>query len=208
MPTASQRTVAPRLAAFVLLALAPFLTVLSGCSEPEPVRLEKIYTLAATNPAGAQAEIVRQWTADDLTMQGALGLAHDRLDQRNDAASVAYATAVLGAIAQLEGPITKKNVNEFFWMRTGTLAGKAAAVSMSLANTAAANAVVLAGPTRWQTDAYWQQNPGHDALASYILHASGRTAEALSRLRSRPEMAPEVQKAYDEISAAARAAKR
>jgi len=178
------------------------LLTLAACSEPEPVRLEKIYTLSSTNPTGGQAEIVRQWTAGELTMQGALMLAHERLDERNDAPSTAFAYAVLCAITELEGAITKKEVNEFFWMRTGTLAGKGAAVAWKLGDRPGARLIVMAGPRRWQTDDYWMRNPGHDALASYILQASGEKVEALNRLRQRPDLAPEAQKAYDDIAAA------
>jgi hypothetical protein len=37
------------------------------------------------------------------------------------------------------------------------------------------------------------------------MHMTGETGEAMNRLRGRPEMEPEVQKAYDDIAAAARA---
>lgn len=177
--------------------------LLAACEEPEPVRLEKIYTASATSVATAQSQITAQWTADELRIMSALGMAHDRLDEKPNANSVAFALAVLGAIAELEGPITRKSdVNEFFWMRTGTLAGKAAAVAMRLNDVPTATAAVLAGPRRWQNDAYWMQNPAHDALVSYLLHMNGKTGEALARLRDRPEMAPEVQRAYEQIQGA------
>lgn len=184
-------------------------SLLTGCTEPEPVQLEKIYKTAATSSAAAQATIVSKWTAGEITMQGALGLAHDRLDTQRTANSVAFAAAVLGAEAQLEGAMNKKaELNEFFWMRTGTLAADAAAVAWKLGDIPGARAVVLAGPKRWQTEAYWLQNPAHDAMASYILHASGETGEALNRLRGRPDMAEEVQRAVEEIERAARAGKK
>lgn len=191
----------------VALAAAWFVTLclLPACGETEPQRLERLYALASTNPGAAQASLVTQWKAEQITMQGALGLAHDRVEQVADAGSVAFAGVVLGAIDELEGPIAQREINEFFWMRTGTLAANAAAAAYNGGSVPAARSLVLAGPDRWKTDDYWNRHPAHDALASYLLHLSGESQVAITRLRDRPDPAPEVLKAMEDITAAMRA---
>ncbi len=62
-----------------------------------------------------------------------------------------------------------------------------------------ARSLVLAGPQRWQSEAYWMLHPGHDALAAYVLFFSGEGGEAMRRLRSRPHLDTLQQTAMDEI---------
>lgn len=157
-----------------------------GCGPSEAERLAAIYAAAATNPSAAQSQLVASWTARRITLDRALDLGHARLDA-GDPGAPAFALALLGAIAELEGPITRANVNEFFWIRTGTLAGSAGAVALKMGDVTGARTVVLAGPRRWQTEAYWRMHPDHDALASWIMHKAGESGPALARLRERGE---------------------
>jgi hypothetical protein len=90
------------------------------------------------------------------------------------------------------------------WFRIGGLAGAAAEKAYLGEQFAEARSLVLAGPRRWQSDAYWLRHPGHDALASYIMFSVGEGGEALKRLRERPQMTEELQKACDDITAAMR----
>ena len=100
----------------------------------------------------------------------------------------------------MRGPdIDKQVLNEFFWLRIGTLAGNAAAAARKAGDLPTARALVLAKPRRWQTEIYWRQCPAHDALASMILFENGEGSEALRRLNDRPDLADEVQQAKEAI---------
>jgi hypothetical protein len=112
---------------------------------------------------------------------------------------VAFAAAVLDFLEQVEPDLNPKVINDFSWIRVGSLAGNAAAAAQKAGDTAAARSVVLAGPKHWQGEVYWRQCPAHDALASLILFQSGEGEEALNRLRDRPELPEEVQAAKDMI---------
>lgn len=166
-----------------LLTLA---ALLGGCGPSTQERLEAIYTLAMGNPAGAQAELVKQWNAQTLKLDDAINLGHDRLE-KNIRGGPEFALAVLGAARELEAAAVKAGVNEFYWFRLGTLAGAGGAAAFNAGDMKTAREVVLAGPTRWQGENYWRLHPDHDALASLILHRAGESREALYRLRSRGE---------------------
>jgi hypothetical protein len=60
--------------------------------------------------------------------------------------------------------------------------------------------LVLAGPQRWQTEAYWQRCPNHDALASIVLDANGRRQEAVSRLADRPDLDGPALEVYEKLT--------
>jgi hypothetical protein len=75
-------------------------------------------------------------------------------------------------------------------MRVGGLAFKAAEEAHAKDRVAEAASLVFAGGARWQTDAYWNRQSHHDALAALILAKTGRRNEALSRLRSRADLQP------------------
>ncbi len=172
----------------------------AGCGPSEEERLAAIFTTAATNPALAQGEIVKQWTGRQVTLDKALDLGHARLE-KGDPGGPAYALALLNAIGELEGPITRANVNEFFWVRTGTLAGSAGAGAYRMGDVVGARQVVLAGPERWKTEAYWRRHPDHDALASWIMHKSGESGAAVARLRERAEPDEQVTATVQRIQA-------
>jgi len=184
-----------------LLALCLIaLTVLGGCKS-EKSRLEAVYAAAGSatgGRAGAANELRKQWGAKKVTMVEAVAMAHTKLDLPGDAASIAFAGAVLDVI-EIVLPEIEPQTNELFWIQTGTLAGKAAAVAFNGNDIPLARSLVLAGSDRWQNDAYWLRHPDHDAVASLILHRSGESKEAIGRLRSRPELSEETQAALDVI---------
>ena len=161
--------------------------LLAGCGPSEQDRVETIYALSASSSAAAQAEIVKQWNAKALTLDACINLAHDRLDERK-AAALPFAAATLNATADLEAAAIKGGVNEFYWFRIGTLAGKAAVIALDAGDVPGARALVFAGPRRWQEENYWRFHPDHDAAASVIMHRNGETAAALARLRNRPDL--------------------
>ncbi len=182
----------------LLLPLLFGLFILPGCNN-EPANLEATYAAAKTSRSTATTDLRKAFYAGTITANGAINLAHDRLDKVGDANSIEFAGAVLDFIAQAEPDIDKKVLNEFFWMRIGTLAGNAAAAAEKAGDTPTARALVLAGPKRWQNDIYWRQCPAHDALASMILFKSDEGALALQRLQDRPDLADEVQEAKTAI---------
>ncbi len=178
-----------------MFLLLPFLA-LPGC-DSEPATLAGIQTTAATSRTQAATALRNAFYAKTITANGAINLAHVRFDTAGTsapptAADINFAGAVLDFIAQCEPDIDKKVLNEFFWMRIGTLAANAAAAAEKSGDTPLARSVVLAGPARWQTDIYWRQCPSHDALASIILFKSDEGALALQRLQDRPDLADEV----------------
>lgn len=185
-----------QIATILLLSLS--LLLLPGCNN-EPATLNAAYATAKTSRATAATDLRKAFYANTITANGAINLAHERLDTLADANSAEFAGAVLDFIAQAEPDIDKKVINEFFWMRIGTLAGNAAAVAEKAGDTPTARALVLAGPKRWQNDIYWRQCPAHDALASMILYKSDEGALALQRLNERPDLPEEVQAAKDAI---------
>jgi hypothetical protein len=171
---------------------------LAGCNR-EPETLEAAYVTAKSSPPTAASDLRTAFAAQTITANGAINLAHERIDTLGDANAVGFARAVLDFIAQAEPEIEKKVLNEFFWMRVGTLAGKAAAAARTANDLPTARAVVLAGPKRWQNDIYWRQCPSHDALASMILYESGEGPQALQRLNDRPDLPEETLQAKEAI---------
>jgi len=61
---------------------------------------------------------------------------------------------------------------------------------------------MLAGGARWQSEPYWLRYTSHDALVSIILARSGHRAEAIARLRSRPDLQGEAQRVLEELERA------
>lgn len=182
--------------------------LLTACGPSEQQRVESIYALAATNPAGAQAEIVKQWNAHTIKLDTCINLAHSRLEQggAGQTGAIAFAVAVLGAAKDLATAADQSGVTEFYWFRLGTLAGAGAAAALNQGDLPTARALVLAGPRRWQGENYWRMHPDHDALASWIMHKSGESTEAIARLRERGEPDEQVVRMIERIRADQRAA--
>lgn len=193
---------AARLVSSVRVFLAALvLVVFTGCSSEES-RLEALYQTAKTKGRGSIVNQIRtDWYAKDITLVGLIDLAHARVEKDNDLAAAVFAGEVLEAIAQVEPDIKDSEVNDFFYIRLGTLAANSAAIAWNTQprDITLARKLVLAGPQRWQSDKYWMDHPDHDALASYILFENGEGDEALNRLRQRPDGTEITDKAYDEI---------
>jgi len=189
-------------ACLVSAALAGWLAA-TGCGPTERERVEAVAAMAVTNPAGARAEIIKQFNGKTLTIDECMNVAHERLDLGGTSATLAlpFASATLEAASALESAIVKAGVTEFYWFRMGTLAGKAAAVAFDAGDVATARALVLGGPRRWQEENYWRFHPEHDAAASWILHRAGESNAAVQRLRSRPDLDEHALAVLDRIEA-------
>lgn len=188
--------------------------LLGGC-DSEGQRLQAFYTMSVGRAQGqghaAAANAMRKaWYAKELTVQGALGLAHEKVEKQNDIAAATFALSVLEFVAQVEPDIKKDEVNDFLYMRLGTLAANSAAIVWKTEprDFDFAGKLVFGGPATWQNDTYWMAHPEHDALASYILFEQGKGVEALDRLRSRPDTTVETEKAMKDIEIEMRNRKR
>lgn len=168
----------------LIAVLMPMVLVfpLGGCKR-QPDALERCVALAGTNRAGAAAALLAAWNAKELTFEDALNRAHDLLEKGEDAS--AFAGAVLDFGVAIQSRFNTSGEMEIFWFRVGRLAFRGALAAFQAGRVEEARSIVLAGPKRWQTEAYWLRYRDHDALTSIILDASGETSEALNRLRDR-----------------------
>ena len=179
----------------VLLAAVPL--PLSGCEDPAG-QLELYAAQAKTSRAGAGANLVVAFKAEQITADDAITLAHQKLDAGEDA--TAFAGAVLDMLLAVEDKLPQGGEFELFWMRVGQLAFRAALTAYNHHRPDEAMTLVFAGPRRWQTDAYWQKSQNHDALASIILSDNGRRSEAIARLQGRPDLDGPALEMYEKLT--------
>ncbi len=157
------------------------------------------YTQAQAGRAAAAAGMAADWRAQKLKLDDCLNLAFQHVDNEGDKASQIFAGAVLDFAQLIEKELPQSGEMELFWMRLGGLASAAGEKAYNAQDIPMARSLVLAGPQRWQSEAYWMLHPGHDALAAYVLFFSGEGGEAMRRLRSRPHLDTLQQTAMDEI---------
>lgn len=185
----------------VAVILLASVVLMQGCDQ-SPARLNAVATLAATPANGgrpaAAASLASLFAAGSIAYEAAINAAFDALaaaeanpaDTQRSADATAFAGAVLDAIAARESFMLTSGEYELFWMRVGGLAFKATEEAHTQNRVPEAASLVFAGGQRWQTDAYWNRQSHHDALAALILAKTGRRDEALSRLRSRADLQP------------------
>ena len=190
-------TVCPAPNATVLACLLACL-LLPSCGKR--VTAQSYYATAAAGRSAAATLMAADWRAKRLKLDECIDLAFDRLDNKGDAESTAFAGAVLDMAAIIEKELPQSGDFEMFWIRVGSLAGLAAEKAATRGEFKEARTLVLAGPKRWQTEAFWRRHTQHDALASMMLFYSGEKAEALNRLRQRGDLDDLQQAAYDTIS--------
>ena len=185
---------------------------LASCDRPSD-RIKATAALAAS-PTGGRAAAAAQFTtllaAGKVTTDRMIDTAWDAVDAasaKDDAKASADATvfagAVLDAIAARESFLFTGGEYEFFWMKVGGLAYKAAEEAHAKGRVAEAATLVFAGGQRWQHDAYWNRQSHHDAVAALILFKTGQRSEAIQRLQSRADLKPPA----DEVLAAIKAAR-
>lgn len=180
---------ATTLALCVLLGAA----AIPGCNRSD-AHLRPVYA-AAGNPAQGRGAAAQSLAAliigGRVTIADAIDDAVSRLDAameagRGTTAETAYAGAVLDAAVLAEDSLPQGGEFELMWMKLGRLAFLAAEEAHAQDRVPEAMTLVMAGPLRWQTEAYWLRYTDHDALASVVLAKSGRVAEATMRLQGRP----------------------
>src|SRR5688572_24661716 len=172
----------------VALALGVSLLLGSGGCESKARRAASYYTMAQSGRAGAAGQMAADWRAQKIKLDDCLDLAFQHLDNEGDPASLIFAGTVLDFAQLIEKDLPKGGEFELLWMRIGGLACAAGEKAYNAGDFKTARSVVLAGPARWQTEAYWQMHPGHDAVAAYVLALTGDAPEAVRRLRSRPTL--------------------
>lgn len=177
-----------------------------GC-ESKARRAAAFYSIAQTGRAGAAGQMAAEWRAEKIKLDDCIDLAFHHIDTKGDAASLIFAGAVLDFAQLIEKDLPKGGEWELLWGRIGGLAGASGQKAFDAGDIPLARSLVLAGPTRWQTESYWLMHPGYDAITSYVLYQSGEGAEALRRLRSRPVLEPVQEKAIADIEAAMRQGK-
>ncbi len=174
---------------------AALLLTLVACKPPEQ-RMAEIAAII-TAPAGgrgpAALEIVAAFKKKELQLGDALDAANRHLDAVSSGAvksvdATALAGAVLDAAAILDPQLPHQGEMEIFWISVGRVAFRAAEEAHANGRIAEAMTLALAGPQRWQNDAYWNRYSDHDGLVALLLAKSGRQAEAISRLQNRPDL--------------------
>lgn len=178
---------------FLLVSLAP----LTSCDQ-RPPDLGPYILSAQTNPANASASLATDWRAGRLTFEDALNGAHDLLDA-DDPRGVGFSEAVLRFALMIEDELPHGGEHEIFWRRIGRLAFKGSYLAFQNDDLASAESIVLSGPDRWRTDAYFWRYDDHNALASVILNNAGKRREAIDRLRRQPALGTEAQGVLDAL---------
>lgn len=177
-----------------VLVLAIALSAAVGLALPAcgnrhaPQQLDAYAAQAKINRAAAVAGLTAAFNAGQITADDAITLASDKLEAGEDA--VDFAWAVLDMLKAVEAKLPMQGEFEIFWRRVGRLAFWAANTAYTQRRLSDASSMMLAGPTRWQNDAYWLRYPDHDALVAIILSDNGRVGEGVQRLQSRPELLP------------------
>lgn len=194
---------ARRAPALPLVITLLFALATAGCGSKQK-QAAMYYTQSQAGRGAAAASMAADWRAKQLSLDDCINLAFEHLDREGDAASLVFAGTVLDFAQLVEKDLPKAGEMELFWTRLGGLAGASAEKAYTAGDLKMARSLVLAGPRRWQTDAYWMRHPNHDALASYVLFYSGEGAEAVRRLRSRADLDGAAEQALREIESAVR----
>jgi hypothetical protein len=174
------------------------LSPLIAC-ESKGRRASGYYTQAQAGRGAAAASMAADWRAKKLSLDDCIDLAFAHLDAEGDNASLVFAGTVLDFAQLIEKELPKAGEMELFWTRVGGLAAASGEKAYRAQDVKMARSLVLAGPTRWQTEAYWMRHPNHDALASYVLFYSGEGAEAVRRLRTRTDLEESQRQALEDI---------
>lgn len=177
--------------------LAISLAVAGGCEDKQTL-LAAYAAQAATSRTTAAGGLIGAFKAGQITADEAITLASDKLEGGEDA--TAFAGAVLDMLTAVEAQLPQKGEFEIFWRRVGRLAFWGAHTAYLKGRADEAGALSLAGPKRWQNDAYWLRYGDHDALVAILLDERGQRSLAIDRLRSRVELSVEAQEVLDRLT--------
>lgn len=179
----------------------------AGCtSKKDRVTLYyKQVSSGTTTRATAAAAMAADWRAEKILLDDAMNLAFEHIEKDADAASLEFAGAVLDFAAQVQREIPQGDEFLLMYFRFGGLAGQSATVAYNNGDFATGRSLVLSGPGKWQSDAYWDRHPNHDALVGRLMFLTGEESQALRWLRRHDVMDDELRRAHDEITEAQRA---
>lgn len=163
------------------------------------------YKQATTSRSAAATAMAADWKAEKILLDDCMNLAFERIEKDGDAASLEFAGAVLDFAAQVQRDLPQGDQYLMMYFRFGGLAGQAATIAYNNGDYAAGRSLVLAGPAKWQSDAYWDRHPNHDALVARLMFLTGEESQALRWLRRHDAMDDELRRAENEIIAAQRA---
>ncbi|MBC7771992.1 MAG: hypothetical protein H7210_05820, partial [Pyrinomonadaceae bacterium] len=144
-----------RLLRLPLIVLAVCCCLSGGGCMSKKDRAQLFYPQAATNRAATATAMAAAWRNQEIKLDDCLDMAFDHLENDSDAASIAFAGAVLDFAAEIERELPQQPEYFILWMRIGGLAGHSATTAYNLGDFPAARSLVLAGPRKWQTDKYW-----------------------------------------------------
>jgi hypothetical protein len=184
-----------------VVALAGAVSI-TGCDDPR-ARLVEHERLASqsSSAAGRQAvtdALVADFRAGRISMDLALDHAFFTIEQGR--ADPVYLGAILDFVERTADSIPDSAEHSaFLLIRIGRLAYQAAEASYLSGDLPAAASLMLAGPDRWQSEAYWLRYPDHDALVAVILVQTGKRNEALRRLDGRSVLRGPAEEAYARI---------
>ncbi|MFN0132013.1 MAG: hypothetical protein ACKVW3_05715 [Phycisphaerales bacterium] len=193
---------------YIVALLASLALCLSGCdSKVRPLKEAYAAASGAGGRAASSGVIIKAFDAKRITIGDAIDLAAAKLEEQEakpgNAAANQQATALAGGVLDAASAVATRLPTsgefELFWMKVGRLAFRAADEAVVAGRMDEARSLMLAGPTRWQNDAYWARYPDHDALVAVILAQAGKRDEAIRRLGSRPELTGIAAEVYDKL---------
>ncbi len=203
MVTHSRTFPARLLSCLLAVALLAAVGNLAGCMSKLD-RAKLFYRQATTSRSATATAMAAAWRKEEIKLDDCLNLAFDHLDKEGDAAAIAFAGAVLDFAGEIERELPQQGEFMLLWFRIGGLAGDASTKAYNAGDFVTARSIVLAGPKKWQTDAYWERHPNHDALAARLMFLTGQQPESLKWLRRHDDMTGPLKDAYDEILQASR----
>ncbi|MCA9312223.1 MAG: hypothetical protein KDA21_13500 [Phycisphaerales bacterium] len=191
-----------------MLGLAFGVMLSAGCRPPfAGARVDALgaaeAVVASDGSSAGAAALVASCAAGNTDFWAAKDRAHELLDEQ-DPLAADFALAVLEAGRQMESTLETGDANEFAWWTVGRLAYHAGEAKAMAGDYPGAEAVMLAGPRRWQRDSYWRKYADHDALIAVVLVNLGRRTEAIKWLDQRPVLMPPADEVWEMLTGEAR----
>ena len=170
----------------------------AGCDNTARRLDDAVATASASGRAQAESELKADFDAGRITFESAMIRAEELL-QADDPAAIPFAGAVLDLAVEIEDQFPTGGEFELFWRRIGRLAYSGANAAYQAKRYDDADALVLAGPKRWQRESYWIAYPNHDILVALSLAHRGDARAGINRLQSRVPQSDEFGPAIESL---------
>ncbi|HED52685.1 MAG TPA: hypothetical protein ENJ00_00585 [Phycisphaerales bacterium] len=162
-------------------------------------RLDAAVALAGSaGRAKAETALKADFDAGRITFESAMIRAEELLEA-DDPAAIPFAGAVLDLAVEIEDQLPSGQEFELFWRRIGRLAYHGAYAAYQARRYDDADALVLAGPKRWQRESYWLAYPNHDILVALSQAHRGDARAGIRRLEGRSVQADEFGPAIESL---------